>query len=128
MIYLRSLAPIVWASVGFLVAVILAGCSVAPLQAARTEATLEFGDGRRFHYSSNKEQSGIDARIFEIDPKTGKVIKEWHLKVEKTGTPEAAYAAMVQQQNALTQQQQAITKLIQAFLERAAGAAPIPGQ
>jgi len=107
---------------------VIAGCSVAPLQAARTEATLDFGDGRKFHYSSNKEQSGIDARIMEIDRKTCKVVKEWHLKVEKTGTPEAAYAAMVQQQNALTQQQKAITDLIKKVLETAAGGAPIPGQ
>ena len=32
----------------------LAGCSVAPLQASRTEATLELEDGRRFTYFSNK--------------------------------------------------------------------------
>jgi len=103
---------------------ILAGCSVAPLQAARTEASIEFADGRKFRYSSNKEQSGIVASIKEIDPATGKIVKEWKLAVEKTGTPEAAYAAMVQQQRALTEQQEAITQLIRAFL---AGAATVAG-
>jgi len=103
---------------------VIGGCSVAPLQAAKTEATVEFADGRKFHYSSNKEQSGIVASIKEIDPATGKIVKEWRLAVEKTGTPEAAYAAMVQQQQALTEQQEAITQLIRAFL---AGAATVAG-
>lgn len=82
------------------------------------------GNGRTFTYFSNKEQSGINASISEIDLKTGKIVKKWKLEVEKTGTPEAAYAAMVEQQHALTAQQQAITALIKDFLARAATGAP----
>ena len=87
-------------------------------------ATLELGGGRKFHYLSNKEHTGIDALIQEIDPKTGKVTKIWKLTVEKSGTPEAAYRAMIQQQAALTEQQKAVTELIRGVLESAAGGAP----
>jgi len=104
----------------------LGGCSVVPLQASRTEATLELEDGRVFRYFSNKEQSGVDVRIKVIDPKTGKVLKEYRLQVEKTGTPEAAYAAMIQQQAAMTEQHRAVTELIRSFLATAGGAAPGP--
>jgi len=107
---------------------VIAGCSVAPLQSSRTEASVEFADGRIFRYSSNKEHSGIDASIKEIDQRTGKVIKEWKLKIAKSGTPEAAYAAMVQQQTAMTKQNEAVTKLVQSVLERAIAGAPVPGQ
>jgi len=109
-----------------IVLMFLGGCSVAPLQASRTEATLELEDGRKFHYFSNKEQSGVDVRIKVIDPKTRKVLKEYRLQVEKTGTPEAAYAAMVQQQAAMTEQHRAVTDLIRGFLSAAGGAAPGP--
>jgi len=120
--------------VGFIAGVVvtsfllsLGGCSVAPLQASRTEATLELEDGRVFRYFSNKEQSGVDVRIRVIDPKTKKVLKEYRLQVEKTGTPEAAYAAMIQQQAAMTEQHRAVTDLIRSFLAAAAGsAAPGP--
>lgn len=105
---------------------LFAGCTMAPLQASRTEATLQLADGRQFTYYSNKEQTGIDVQITELDPKTNRVIKKWRLKVAKTGTPEAAYAAMVQQQTAMTKQNEAVTKLVQAVLMRIAGAAPIP--
>jgi len=105
----------------------LAGCTVATLQASRTEATLDFADGRRFRYISNKEHTGIDVLIQEIDPKTGKAIKIWTLVVAKSGTPEAAYAAMIQQQAAMTEQHRAVTDLIRSFLAAAAGsAAPLP--
>ena len=105
-----------------------AGCSVAPLQASRTEASLQLSDGRVFTYYSNKEQTGIDVQITEIDPKTNRVIKKWKLKVARTGTPEAAYAAMVQQQTAMTKQSEAVTNLVRGVLEKLGAAAPIPGQ
>jgi len=110
-----------------LFATLMTGCAVSPLQTAQTRAGLEFADGRRFYYESGKEHTGIDAEIQEIDPETDKVTKVWRLKVGKSGTPEAAFAAMVQQQNALTAQQKAITELIQRFLDAAIRGAPIPG-
>ena len=107
---------------------VISGCTVATLQASKTEATLEFADGRIFRYSSDKEHSGIDVSIKEIDTRTGKVIKEWKLKIQKSGTPEAAYAAMVQQQTAMTKQNEAVTKLVQSVLERMIAGAPVPGR
>jgi hypothetical protein len=105
-----------------------AGCTMAPIQASRTEASLQLPDGREFTYYSNKEQTGIDVSITEIDPKTNRVIKKWRLKVAKTGTPEAAYAAMVQQQTAMTKQNEAVTDLVRGVLEKLGAAAPVPGQ
>ncbi len=106
---------------------LLTSCAVSPLQTSQTRAGIEFADGRTFYYESGKEHTGIDAEIQEIDPDTGKVVKQWRLKVGKSGTPEAAFAAMVQQQNALTDQQRAITELIQRVLDAAVRGAPIPG-
>jgi len=105
---------------------ILAGCSVAPLQTATTEAVLEFADGRKFRYVSGKEHMGIDVEIQELDANSGVIVKVWRLKVAKSGTPEAAFAAMTQQQNALTEQQKAVTELIKSLGGRLIGAAPFP--
>ena len=106
---------------------LLGGCS-AKLQTAKTTATVPLPGGRDLQYESGKDQQGIDAAYeTTIDPATGKVIKrKLHLKVDKSGTPEAAYAAMVEQQKALTEQQKAVTDLIKNVLERMIGAAPSP--
>lgn len=81
---------------------------------------MDLPDGRKITYSSSKDQAGIDLEITELDPKTGKVIKRWVIKVEKAGTPEAAYAA-------LTRQQESLADLFKAFIplvEKAAAGIP----
>ena len=109
-----------------LASMVLGGCQIAPLQASKTTAEVEFADGRMFRYESNKEQAGIDATIHDIDPDTGTVIRAWRLLVEKSGTPQAAYEAMVQQQRAIVERDKAITDLIRRVLEQVGDAAPGP--
>ncbi len=77
----------------------LQGC--AALQTARTDVYVDLPDGRKITYSSSKDQAGIDLEVSEIDPRTGKVTKKWIIRVEKSGTPEAAYTALARQQESL---------------------------
>jgi len=92
--WIAAMAPLFWATVGFLMVVALAGC--APLQTAETTASLIFPSGLEFSYHSTKDQQGIVVSIEEIDPKTETVIKKWNLVVDKSGTPEAAFKAMAE--------------------------------
>jgi len=105
--------------IGFFGSILLFGCAVG-LQTAKTTASIPLPDGRVLHYESGKDQQGIDALYTQqIDPVTDKVIKKTlRLKVDKAGTPEAAYAAMVEQQRALAEQQKAVTELLKAVIKR----------
>ena len=73
---------------------LMVGC--APLQTAKTEASLTLPSGLIANYISTKDQQGVDVSIEELDPETGKTIKKWRLKVEQSGTPEAAFKAMAE--------------------------------
>ncbi len=101
-----------------LVLVLLAGC--AQLQLAETTVEIPLGEGRVAKYTSSKDQTGVDIEVREIDPQTLNVIKYWKVTVEKAGTPEAAYAALADQQRALAELMKALAPLI----ERAGRAGP----
>jgi len=105
--------------VSLVLVVMFSGCT-AQLQTAKTIAKVPLPDGRVFEYESGKEQQGIDALYtVEIDPATDKIVKKtMRLKVDKTGTPEAAYSALVEQQKAMTETQKAVTELIKAVIDR----------
>lgn len=92
---------------------VIQGC--AALQTARTDVQVDLPDGRKITYSSSKDQAGIDLEITELDPKTGKTMKRWIIKVEKAGTPEAAYAALARQQESLADLFKAFVPLMEKF-------------
>ncbi len=52
--------------------------------------------------------------------------RTYSLKVDKSGTPEAAYAALAEQQRAIAGQVKAVTGLLNALIAGARKAAPIP--
>ena len=91
--------------------ILLAGCS--QLQTASTTVEIPFGEGRVAKYHSTKDQTGVDINVVEIDPATQVVIKHWQVKVDKAGTPEAAYAALADQQRALADLMKALVPLIE---------------
>lgn len=68
---------------------ITAGC--AGMYLAKTKATIKTPEGFTASYESDKEYQGLEA---EYDP----VTKRFKLKVEKSGTPDAAIAAALQSQ------------------------------
>lgn len=116
------MAPFGWIIIGLCLlswVVFLAGCT-ARLQTAKTTAKIPLPDGRMFEYESGKDQQGIDATyVVEIDPATDKVVKKtMRLKVDKSGTPEAAYSALVEQQKALTEQARMVTELLKVLLDK----------
>lgn len=88
---------------------LLGGCS--PIQTAQTEADVTLPGGKMFHYKSGKNVQGLKLEIWELDPE-GKIIKKWFLQVDKAGTPEAAFAAMIQQQKSVTDLVKVLAPLI----------------
>ena len=107
------------------------GCTV-PLQTAETIAEYPIMDGHgNVHmakYKSGKDQQGIDAQ-YEIEyDATGKIIleKRFSLKVDKSGTPEAAYAALAEQQRALAEHQRSLTEMLNIILNAGKRVAPVP--
>lgn len=74
-----------------------------------TKASALFPDGRAFNYENNRDFQGLDVTY---DPSTGL----FHLKMDKSGTPEAAMAA----------QSMAILKALE-ILESHLNAVPKPG-
>ena len=98
--------------------ILLGGC--VPLQTAETEAEVALPGGKMFRYKSGKDVQGLKLEIWEIDPDSGKTIKKWFLQVDKSGTPEAAYAAMIQQQQSVTD----LVKILVPLIEKLTAAAP----
>lgn len=70
----------------------LTGC--VSMFTAKTEATYLTPDGKQISYSSEKEHEGLDAKWTSTDAKGVKT--EVHIKTVKSGTPEAAMAAVLQ--------------------------------
>ena len=111
-----------WLTIVFLPVLLLVfagGC--ASLQTAETTFEYELPDGRKLTYASSKDHSGIDVEVSEIDPTSGKVIKKWKIKVEKSGTPQAAYAALARQQDSLANLMKAFVPLVEKAISAAPG-------
>ena len=68
---------------------LVSGCGTS-MFTANTKANFTMPDGTMANWESDKEHQGLEA---EYDPKTGR----FKIKVEKSGTPEAAIAAALQQ-------------------------------
>lgn len=66
----------------------ITGCTAASFTARTTASWTEPG-GKSIQYESNKDNIGLDATF---DPKSG----QFHIKVDKASTPEAAIAASQQ--------------------------------
>lgn len=94
------------------------GC--VPMQLAKTEVEIPFGDGRVAKYTSTKDQTGITINIYEVDPKTELVLKHWEVEVEKSGTPEAAFMALAEQQKAMAD----LLRTIMPFVKKALRVGP----
>ena len=95
-----------WA-LGLMLSLTLPGCT--SMFTAKTKATVTTPEGFTATYESDKEYQGIDA---EYDP----VTKRFHLRVEKSGTPEQAIAAAVQSNAAVA----AILEKLAPFIAKAA--------
>jgi len=76
------------AGFGFL---LFGGCAGVTMFTAKTKATVTTPDGFTASWESDKEHQGLEA---EYDPVTGR----FKIKVEKSGTPDAAIAAALQSQ------------------------------
>jgi len=94
---------------------LLGGC--APLQVAKTTASLTLPNGLVAHYESTKDQQGVEVIIEKVDPKTNKVVERWKLVVEKAVTPEAAFIAMAERDKVTAE-------TLQVLVEKLIAAAP----